>query len=371
MEKTTSNYLDFACQPWNPGYNTDVILAVLFRDFLNKHHIKDNSFVTHFHGVRTEADYDTVRKDLEEKFNFKCIRNYSGLTTLDRYNSYAYENEYCFLTINLDNNSINFGLNTPNASLIEDLKKYILAIPVKKLEDKTINVICVDRGELTFRTLSNKKYSLEIGNYTPEVVSDTETIITEFAKEASFGRLAIFSGPPGVGKTHLIKYIASNVENVYTVLIPVGLSHYIDKPEFMDYILSIKEGHRGVKSFLFLIEDADEILIRRSQGNYSLLSSFLNFTDGLMGECLNVKFIATTNSAMLEIDDAFKRPGRLFKYTNVDLLPPAQASKVYERLTDKNKKYSDPTSLAKIYADAYDKSANGVKNKAANLGFGK
>jgi hypothetical protein len=168
----------------------------------------------------------------------------------------------------------------------------------------------------------------------------------------------------------LIKSLATSIENCNTIFIPIGLAPYLDKPSFMDFLLNFKEYHTD-QSLLFIIEDADQILIDRSQGNYSLLSAFLNFTDGLIGDCLNVRFLATTNSDFLKIDDAFKRPGRLLRYSNVDLLEPRKAEEVYERLTGEHKVYALNASLAQVYADSYSK-VNGIveKKKKQSVGFG-
>jgi len=100
----------------------------------------------------------------------------------------------------------------------------------------------------------------------------------------------------------------------------------------------------------------------------------LNYTDGIMSDLLNIRFIATTNAPHLQIDPALKRAGRLLKHCLVDELAVEQANKIYSRLTeDKGTDwFTEPTSLASIYARAsgaelYDEGI--LEDKEKKLGF--
>lgn len=273
------------------------------------------------------------------------------------------------LSVDSHNENIFFNAYASNKSISDEIFKIFNEIKEKKVVKENIYVLTEKKGQLECSSISNKKFELETDNYNQATIDDFNYIVEEYNKEKPFGRIAIFTGPAGTGKTHLIKSLATSVGNCRTIFIPIGLAPYLDKPSFMDFLLEFKESEPD-KGFLFIIEDADQILIDRSEGNYSLLSAFLNFTDGLIGDCLNVRFLATTNSDFLRIDSAFKRPGRLLRYSNVDLLESTKAEKVYKRLTGLDKKYDKAVSLAQVYADSYSKLNGIVEKKKQSLGFG-
>ena len=82
------------------------------------------------------------------------------------------------------------------------------------------------------------------------------------------------------------------------------------------------------------------------------MAELLNATDGIWGDALNLRVIATTNARHCEIDPALLRPGRLCCRLAVGLLRPEHASRVFERLTGAPRSFEKPVSLAEIYAAA-------------------
>ncbi len=281
------------------------------------------------------------------------------------------ENIFVGLSMDKTNRNIYFNAYSSNKHILESAYKLFSEIKEKTITKENIYVMTEQKGQLSCSSISNKKFELEEGNYNTETLEDFKYIRDEYNKEKPFGRISIFTGPAGTGKTHLVKSLATSIENCNTIFIPIGLAPYLDKPSFMDFLLNFKEETGPDRGFLFIIEDADQILIDRAEGNYSLLSAFLNFTDGIIGDCLNVRFLATTNSDFLKIDAAFKRSGRLLRYSNVGLLEPKKAEEVYHRLTKSNKSYTQAVALSDVYADSYSK-MNGVtpEKKKQSLGFG-
>lgn len=275
------------------------------------------------------------------------------------------------LVLDKHSSNIHFNAYSSNKNILESVYKIFTEIKEKVITKENIYVMTEQKGQLGCSSISNKKFELEEGNYNSETIEDFKYIRDEYNKEKPFGRISIFTGPAGTGKTHLVKSLATCIENCNTIFIPIGLAPYLDKPSFMDFLLTFKEETGPDRGFLFIIEDADQILIDRAEGNYSLLSAFLNFTDGIIGDCLNVRFLATTNSDFLKIDAAFKRSGRLLRYSNVGLLEPKKAEEVYHRLTKSNKTYAEAVALSDVYADSYSK-MNGVtpEKKKQSLGFG-
>ena len=86
---------------------------------------------------------------------------------------------------------------------------------------------------------------------------------------------------------------------------------------------------------VLLIEDADQCLISRMTDNLPAISTLLNLADGILGRCLDVRVIATSNAKVVDVDKALLRPGRICPGTgviNLPELPGEQAKLVLERL---------------------------------------
>src|SRR5690606_42109594 len=62
---------------------------------------------------------------------------------------------------------------------------------------------------------------------------------------------------------------------------------------------------------VFVIEDAENIVIDRNLQNGSPVSGLLNLADGLLADCLNIQLICTFNTDLSNVDPALMRKGRL------------------------------------------------------------
>jgi len=78
---------------------------------------------------------------------------------------------------------------------------------------------------------------------------------------------------------------------------------------------------------IFVIEDAENIIIDRNRSGSSSVSALLNLADGLLSDCLNIQIICSFNTDLSRVDSALTRKGRLIaKYEFSELeIPKAQA----------------------------------------------
>lgn len=137
----------------------------------------------------------------------------------------------------------------------------------------------------------------------------------------------ILQGPPGTGKTRLVRSILGamsrhkrgSAEVMYT-----ADKRALENDEiFVDFITGVHDA--------FVIEDADHMLMARSNGNQDL-HRFLAIADGVV-RAQGRKIIFTTNLPNIrDLDDALLRPGRCFGVVNTRLLGGEEIWRLVARL---------------------------------------
>lgn len=187
-------------------------------------------------------------------------------------------------------------------------------------------------GGLMIREVGVTGCEFDRRNYSPEVVEKFDKVAKSISSPSPKGRLNIVTGPPGTGKTFFIRGLLNCCEDcIFVVLNPAYVGD-IQSPNLISCFLNFRD--EGSKSRIVLvIEDADQCLVRRHDGNMSVISSLLNITDGLIGELLDFRIIATTNYNKPDFDPAIERPGRLDQTVDILPLDRDQAEQIYSRLT--------------------------------------
>lgn len=164
----------------------------------------------------------------------------------------------------------------------------------------------------------NAGHPLVPQNYDPEVLKKYNTVQEQFALPSPHGRLAIFSGPPGTGKTTLFENLIYDWrDKADMIYVPSHLVPLLGNPDLLPVLKSYRD--RTHRYMIFILEDADECLVERSDGNVSSVSALLNLTDGMLGKGLDLRILATTNNEV-HLDKACSRPGRLLLRCSVQNL---------------------------------------------------
>jgi hypothetical protein len=137
----------------------------------------------------------------------------------------------------------------------------------------------------------------------------------------------VLLGPPGTGKTRLVRAILSaisrrkgeNAEVMYTADQRALKSDEI----FVEFITGSHD--------VFVIEDSDLLLTARTSGNEEM-HRFLAIADGV-ARSQGRKIIFTTNLPNVnDIDDALVRPGRCYAVKNLRSLTTGEALKLAEKI---------------------------------------
>jgi len=117
-----------------------------------------------------------------------------------------------------------------------------------------------------------------------------------------------------------------------------------------------------------VIEDAENVLIKRDGHSSQAIANILNLTDGLLSDCVNIQIVATFNTPIQNIDEALLRKGRLIaKYEFTQL------SKERTMLLSKKLGAEVPWNTSSMpmgtLADIYNSADESFANKQTKIGF--
>jgi hypothetical protein len=171
--------------------------------------------------------------------------------------------------------------------------------------------------------------------------------------------LLLFHSSPGAGKSSLIKWLTQEFKDKQFYFVPSSLFHIFSEPSFTEFFLD------NLKDAILVLEDCEVLLADRTKSKGYDISTILNLTDGIMGDMMNTKIIATINTTD-SIDSALLRKGRLIKKVEFKPLERRQAENLANSLGFTNHSFTTNVMLS----DVYNLSDNGASvQKRASIGF--
>ena len=213
----------------------------------------------------------------------------------------------------------------------------------RKIQNRTVSFqVWTSDDYPTTRNFTEVSWESIEQNY-PVATRSSLAVLANFnrTRPSSDGRIILFHGAPGTGKTWAIRSLLTAWKQWAHAAIILDPEILLESPS---YILKALDHIAFGTTRLLIIEDADD-LVEKSRVRNSCLSRLLNATDGIIGACSDIMVLLSTNAPPKSMDPALLRPGRCLATVEFEPFPAVDAS---ERLGERGPA-NGPMTLAEIY----------------------
>ena len=324
-------------------------------------------FVAHFGYfpclVKLNIQSEKARKWVEQAYEKKVKDCFSG-GTINNKDRIIKGNYFYFLfddlLIHIDNyyNDVRLFYRKTDRVIIDKLVTELLKFKFRKYSVPYISLLT--SGSCGFETsrmeITKPKLSIT-DNYNDDFLPIHEIITKRLNKKKDKG-LVLLHGKPGTGKTSYIRYLISQVKKE-VIFLPPNMAASITDPGLMNVLIDNPNS-------VFVIEDAENILIDRNRNGSSSVSALLNLADGLLSDCLNIQIICSFNTDLSRVDSALMRKGRLIAKYEFKELETHKAQALSDKL-GYTTQMTEPMTLAAVYNQSEVEFAPTVYRKA--VGF--
>ncbi len=192
-------------------------------------------------------------------------------------------------------------------------------------------------------------------NYPGEVREPLDRLMALDDGPTTGGRLLLWYGEPGTGKTTAIRALSHQWQawaDVHFVLDPEA---FFGGPDYLMHVVAEEDAWdprlaAGTRWKVLVVEDADELIradARQEAG--ASLGRLLNLTDGILGHGLRVLLLITTNEPMRALHPAVVRPGRCLADVQFRPFSSREAAEWLDGAGTSGGATSDHLTLAELY----------------------
>jgi hypothetical protein len=219
------------------------------------------------------------------------------------------------------------------------------------------------------RRLETPQWAELSGNYDGNVAERMGRLFA--LKSCPNARLILWHGQPGTGKTHALRALLREWQSWCDAAFITDAERFVGgAPTYLFQVARFCGGrpgaHASKRSKLIILEDAGELMTTEARAMIGQgLSRLLNFTDGLLGQGLNIMVLITTNEPLSAMHPAVVRPGRCLSEIEFGPLS-VEAANRWLRAQGSNVTVAKPTPLAELYAHGGGGGTNrGLRNASA------